>query len=203
VQLRHASPWIRKSFHLALALGGLGIFAISFLDSTFLSFPFLTDVLVVEATIHKREWTPYYVLSATLGSLFGCLVLYYLARRGGEAFFKRRARRFGNRVHGWVRNHAFWSMAVPATLPPPFPFEVFTIAEGAFGAPLSKFIFGVLLGRGVRFGVEAALALEFGAKVNRFLYRHQMAFVVVFIALGAALGLAYWLHYRHKPERAG
>ncbi len=36
-------------------------------------------------TQHKA-WMPYYAAMATLGSVAGCYVIYYLAEKGGEAF---------------------------------------------------------------------------------------------------------------------
>lgn len=194
--LRSAPKWIRTLFHIAAAYGGIGIFVIAFLDSTILSFPFITDLLVVAASTRKPEWMPYYSLSATIGSTLGCLSLYYAAKKGGQAFFKRHARRFGERVHGWVEKHAFWSMFIPALMPPPFPFEVFTIAEGVFAAPLSRFLLGVLLGRGARFFLEGLLGLRYGRSINRFFFQHETGTVVFFIAAAVVFAAGYFIFQR-------
>lgn len=200
LQVRHASNWVRWIFHAAAAFGGLGIFALSFLDSTFLSFPFLVDVLIIHASITNPKIMPLYVASATVGSLGGCLALYYLARKGGEAFFKRHAHRFGSQAQGIVKKHALWGMAIPALMPPPFPFEVFTVASGAFGAPLPQFIAGVLIGRAVRFSVDGLLALKYGRQISRFVFRHQDGLAITFIAM-AVVGAVGVFVYSKISER--
>ena len=197
--LRSAPKWIRTLFHIAAVYGGIGIFVIAFLDSTILSFPFITDLLVVVSSTRNHEWMPWYALSATIGSTLGCLSLYFAARKGGDTFFKRHAKAFGTRVRPWVKKHAFWSMFIPALLPPPFPFEVFTIAEGVFGAPLSRFLLGVLLGRGARFFLEGLLGLRYGRSINRFFFQHQTGTIIFFI-VASILFVAGYLIYRRAAS---
>src|SRR5918992_5200733 len=75
---------------VAISLGGPGLFLIAFLDSSFLSFPEVNDLLIIWLTTQNPERMPYYALMTTLGSIGGCLALYTLARKGGEAFLRRR-----------------------------------------------------------------------------------------------------------------
>src|SRR5687767_11923842 len=77
---------------VATALGGPGLFAIAFLDSSFISLPQINDLLVVVMVLQNPAWMPYYALMATLGSIAGCYAIYYLAERGGEAFVRKRLR---------------------------------------------------------------------------------------------------------------
>ena len=75
---------------LALQLGGPGLAIIAFFDSSFLSLPEVSDVLIVVLTIqHPARWL-YYAAMTTLGSVCGCYALYALARKGGEAALRRR-----------------------------------------------------------------------------------------------------------------
>ena len=76
---------------VALVMGGPGLFLIAFLDSSFLSFPQVVDLLMMGLVTHHKERLLYYALMPTLGSLGGCLVLYFIARKGGETFLRRRA----------------------------------------------------------------------------------------------------------------
>jgi len=39
----------------------------------------------------------YYVLMAATGSVLGCVVLYYVARKGGEAFLAKRVKAITSR----------------------------------------------------------------------------------------------------------
>src|SRR6266550_3231854 len=74
----------------ALALGGPGLFLIALLDSSFLSFPEVVDLLIILFVTRHKERMIYYALLATLGSMAGCFMLYLLGRKGGEAFLRRR-----------------------------------------------------------------------------------------------------------------
>ena len=75
---------------LALSLGGPGLFFVAFLDSSFLSLPEINDLLVILLVIRHKERMAYYALMATLGSITGCFVLYYLGRKGGDALLRKR-----------------------------------------------------------------------------------------------------------------
>src|SRR3954462_4525044 len=66
----------------ALALGGPGLFLIAVLDSSFLSFPEVVDLLIVVYVTHHKECMVYYATLATLGSIAGCFLLYWVGRRG-------------------------------------------------------------------------------------------------------------------------
>src|SRR5687767_15522269 len=75
---------------LGETLGGPGLFLIAFLDSSFLSFPNVVDLLIIaDVTRHESRWL-YYALLATLGSIAGSFALYSFARRGGDAFLRKR-----------------------------------------------------------------------------------------------------------------
>ena len=68
----------------ASELGGVGLFIIALLDSSFLSFPQVNDLLIIVLSTKYPARMPYYAGMTTLGSLIGCFMLYGVARRGGE-----------------------------------------------------------------------------------------------------------------------
>src|SRR5580704_3789955 len=145
--------------HIA-SLGAFGLFTIAFLDSSFLSFPFIMDLLVISVTALRKDLMPWYAGMTTLGSLAGCLLLYFLARKGGEAFFRRKAGKLSRYVQKWVESHAFLSVFIGALLPPPFPFSPIVVAEGLCQIPLRTFIAGIVLGRSIRYFGDGFLALR-------------------------------------------
>ena len=51
--------------HLVATLGGVGLFAVAFLDSSVLSFPIVTDLLVIEESVQNHARMPYYAAMAT------------------------------------------------------------------------------------------------------------------------------------------
>ena len=74
------TAWIEA---FALSVGGPGLFIIAFLDSSFLSFPEVNDLLIVLMVINHPERMVFYATMATLGSVAGCWVIYSLAKKGG------------------------------------------------------------------------------------------------------------------------
>ena len=74
----------------ALGLGGLGLFAVAFVDSSFLTLPEINDVLIVVLVTRHPGRLVYYAAMQALGSVAGSFVLYWLARKGGEAFLRKR-----------------------------------------------------------------------------------------------------------------
>jgi len=116
---------------LALALGGPGLFLLSFLDSSFLSFPEVTDILIIVLVTKHPERFLWYTALPTLGSILGCYVLYALAYRGGEAFMRKRMKeRHVERAFAVFRKYGLFAVSIPSILPPPVPFKIFVIAAG-------------------------------------------------------------------------
>ena len=70
---------------LASKLGGIGLFVVALFDSSVISLPEINDLLLVLMVTQNRELMLYYAGMATLGSMSGCLLLYFVGRKGGEA----------------------------------------------------------------------------------------------------------------------
>jgi membrane protein YqaA with SNARE-associated domain len=171
---------------LVMAFGGGGLFVVTFFDSSLLSFPFFPDAVLIELCIANHARMPYYAAMAALGSLSGCLVLYFLAKKGGEAFFRKHAAGKAEKIKQWVDNNGFLSAFIPAVLPPPFPFKPFILAEGVFQVPPRTFILGIVLGRALRYGGEGILAVRYGDAALDYLKSHGGSFalaVLVFTLL--------------------
>jgi len=191
-------PWLQR---LVASLGGIGLFVVAFLDSSVLSFPIVTDLLVIEQSIHRPAAMIYYSAMATIGSLAGCIWLYLLAKKGGEAFFRKRAGASADRIRGWVSRNAFLSAFIPALLPPPLPFKAFILAEGVFQVPLRTFIIALLLGRGLRYFGEGLLAVRFGAAATEMLLTHGRAALMIALAAILLVYLAARAFARTSPSQ--
>jgi membrane protein YqaA with SNARE-associated domain len=154
--------WIQ---HLVATLGGAGLFAVAFLDSSVLSFPIVTDLLVIEESVQNHARMPYYAAMATLGSLSGCIWLYLIAKKSGEALYRRKSGALAERIRGWVK--------------------AFVLAEGVFQVPLRTFVIALLLGRGLRYFAEGILAVRYGDQATTFLIAHgkMTGFVTVGVVL--------------------
>ena len=180
----------------ASSLGGPGLFLVAFLDSSFLSLPEINDVLVVLMVTRNEELMPYYAAMATLGSITGCLVLYVLGRKGGEAILQKRFS--GPRVEkamGLFRRFGVLAIIVPALLPPPAPFKVFVLLSGVTRVPWPRFCGAVAVGRGVRYFGEGLLAVRYGDEAVELL-RANGPLVSLVLAVVVLLGVGTYILMR-------
>lgn len=185
----------------ALALGGPGLFLIAFLDSSFLSFPQVVDLLLMGLVIRHKERMLYYALLPTLGSIAGCFVLYLVARKGGEAFLRKRFHGpHIDRALGLFQKYGLLAVAVPSILPPPMPFKIFVFAAGVAGVRPLEFLIAVAVGRSVRYFGEGLLAVWYGEQAIAFLKANAQTVAMVLSAAVFVLGLLWiWLHNRKAP----
>jgi membrane protein YqaA with SNARE-associated domain len=167
----HLPHWLQA---IVASTGGLGLFLIAFLDSSFLTFPVINDLLLIDLSIRYPARMPYYAAMATLGSIGGCVVLYYIARKGGEAMFHKHAGPRARHIHAWINRNGFVSILVTALLPPPTPFKVFVVAAGALEMPVLRFVLGLLAARAIRYFGEGFLAIRYGDQAGNFLLTHKL-----------------------------
>jgi membrane protein YqaA with SNARE-associated domain len=186
---------------LALALGGPGLFLIALLDSSFLSFPEVVDLLLILFVTQHKERMLYYALLATLGSMAGCFMLYLVGRKGGEAFLRRRFKdSHVDRTLTIFQKYGLLSLAVPSLLPPPFPFKPFVLVAGVARVRPFDFLVAIGVGRGVRYFGEGLLALWYGERAAVFLKNHARELSLGFAALVLVAGLG-WIWYRRRTGR--
>jgi membrane protein YqaA with SNARE-associated domain len=157
--------WIQA---FALGLGAPGLFIVAFLDSSILSLPEVNDLLLVFMVTQHKARMPLYAAASTLGSVAGCLFLYYIGRRGGHALVKRRFQ--SNAVDhalAAVQRYGVMAVIVPSLLPPPAPFKIFVLLAGIAGISATRFSVAVAIGRGARYFGEGLLALWYGVHCRR------------------------------------
>ena len=194
------SGWKQRVVAFASGLGAPGLFLISFLDSSVLSFPIINDLLLIELSMRNPARMPLYALMAASGSVLGCVLLYFLARLGGEAYFHRKAGARAIAIRHWVERNGFGGMLVAALLPPPTPFKVFVFAAGVFEAPLFGFASAITLARLFRYFGVGYLAVRYGADAMPYLVAHKLQVAVLVIGLVAvSYALSRWI-LRHRPH---
>ena len=196
------SGWKQKIVAFAGVLGAPGLFLISFLDSSVLTFPVINDLLLIELSIEHPYRMPVYAFMATLGSVLGCVLLYYIAEKGGEAYFHRKAGHRAHAVRHWVEKNGFLGMLIAALLPPPTPFKVFVFAGGVFEVPLVSFVSAITLARAIRYFGIGYLAIRFGNNALPFLREHKLqvtAGVVALVLLSYAASRLILRKRHHEP----
>jgi len=180
-------------------LGGPGLALIALLDSSFLSFPQVNDVLVVVLSTRQPDWMLWYATTTTLGSVLGCLLLHVVAARGGAAVLQRG---FSDATLDQVRHithrYGMAGVIVPAMLPPPTPFKLCVVMAGLSGMPASRLALSVATGRGLRYLIAGWLAVRYGERAWAVLQEHVTAVGVV-VLLSVPVGLALWVLMRRRP----
>lgn len=187
-------------------MGGPGLALIAFLDSSFLSLPEVNDVLIVVLVLKDPELWLYYSALTTVGSVAGCYSLFLLARRGGEAFLRRRfsSERLDQRL-AVFRRYGLLAVVVPSILPPPTPFKIFVLLAGVSGVRRSSFLAAVAIGRGFRYGSEAFLTYLYGEQARTFIDQNlsTVSYVLAGTVLAIGLGAIVWRRVgrrRMKPQ---
>ena len=194
------SGWKQKVVAFASGLGAPGLFLISFLDSSVLTFPIINDLLLIELSIEHPARMPLYALMAALGSVLGCVLLFFIAEKGGEALFHKHAGPRAHAIRHWVVQNGFWGILVAALLPPPTPFKVFVVAAGVFEVRLASFTAAISLARLIRYFGIGFLAIRYGNDALPFLKQHKWSVALAVIVVGAvSYGLSR-LILRHRPH---
>jgi len=171
------------------ALGGVGVLLSAFIDSSFVPLPLVTDLLLMELSSRHPLRMPYYAAMAAIGSLAGCIWIYWLARKGGQAYYRKTQGHPPGRIRKYIQDYPMASVFLPAVAPFPVPFKPFVIAQGVFQVPFATFVIGTLLGRGSLFFIEAFLGARYGTAAKQFLLDQKWAS----LALAAGLVLVFFL----------
>ena len=180
--MKRLAAWIEA---YAVVWGGPGLFVIGYLDSSFLSFPEVNDLLVMGMAMHHPGRLVYYSLMATLGSLLGCLTLYYIARAGGEAFVRKRFKEHHvDRALVLAQKYGLLIVIVPALLPPPMPFKIFILIAGVAEIPFVQFTVAVFVARFIRYFGQGLLAVWYGEAAFAFL-RANAARIGILLSIAA------------------
>lgn len=154
--------------HLIL-YGGWGLFAISFLDSTFIPFPLVNDLLLMHLSTKSPGATPFYVVGCTAGSILGAYVLYALGASGGKFFQKHFSPDKMGGAEQWLSRNDFATVLVISLLPAPAPFKLFLVSAGVLRMNRVRYGAALVVGRGARFAAEGWLAALYGARAEAYL----------------------------------
>lgn len=170
---------------LLLPLGGQGLFVAAALDSSFVPLPEGVDLWLITLSVLRPARMPYYIVLATLGSLLGCCVLYFVARWSEETFVESNPKYKGlPRIQRWVEKYEFLALLVGSVLPPPTPFKLVVIAAGLVKGRFLKFLLALLIGRSVRYAAEGILAVHYGNRVwSSLLHIGPLLFGLILIAI--------------------
>jgi Uncharacterized membrane-associated protein len=184
-------------YAIAAKLGGIGLVLVGLFDSSFLFMPLGNDLLMLGLTANHHARLLYYAAMATAGSLAGCFITDWIARKGGEEGLQKMLPR--NRIEYLkkrVRNNTGWPIALAAILPPPFPFTAVVAGAAALQYPRRKLLLILGVMRYIRFAGIGILSIFFGRQIldisqHPFVEYSVLGLVVLAIA-GSAVSIFKW-----------
>jgi membrane protein YqaA with SNARE-associated domain len=172
---------LAKVSQYLVTFGAFGVFAVALLDSTFVPMPGGADAVTLLLSNARPAWWPIYAAAATLGSVAGCVVLYYISRRAGRSALSRFSESKQTRVKELIERYDVLSVLVASLLPPPFPFKVFVISAGVFRFSVLRFAIAIAAGRALRFALEGYLAARYGERAKD-IFTHYYPYVALALA---------------------
>jgi len=189
---------------LALTLqswGPGGAFLLAVLDSAGVPLPAGVDALVVlvAATNPDLAWAT--AAWSVVGSAIGCMILYSLARKGGQVYLDRhsispRARKF----RAWFAEYGLVTVFIPMLVPIPMPVKVFVLSAGALGVRPRSFMAVVVTARIPRYFALAYLGKQLGEHSLDWLKTHAWHMAGFSMLLLAALFLLVRITRRGRVE---
>jgi membrane protein YqaA with SNARE-associated domain len=195
VLLLSIGPWLER-------LGGLGLILLGLADNSVVPMPGSMDALTIVLSAHQKNWWPYYAAMATVGGMVGGYVTYGLGVKSGEqALEKKVSKKKAERVYKLFERYGFWSLFVPALLPPPVPFSPFLMVAGALKYPKKYFLIAVGTARAIRYGLLAWLGSMYSKQIFGFFHEYYKPILWIVIALAVLGGLAAaWWTWKRKSE---
>src|SRR5258708_36526489 len=143
------------------------------------------DAMVVLVSALDSSQAYWAAASAIVGSIAGSMVLFYIARKGGEAYLLRyTASGRGAKLRAWFLEYGLLTGFRPAVVPViPMPLKIFILSAGApVARPLT---FGLVLAaaRIPRYSFLAWLATKLGKDSLPYLRHHIWELVGLAVAL--------------------
>lgn len=173
------------------AWGASGLFLVSLLDGVGVPMPGGVDVLIIFLAT-KGKWSVLQLAcTAVVGSTFGNLLLFALARRGGQVFLDKRtqspsARKFRN----WFHHYGLVTVFVAALVPLPImPMKIFVLCAGALGEPVGAFVRTFVTARIIRYTALAYIGDRMGDNALPYIGAHAWELTGFAVALFVALYL--------------
>lgn len=181
--------WSQETF---LPFGVAGLFAVAFIESSF--FPIPPDLLLIPLALLNPNLALFYAAVATIGSVLGALLGYYIGLKGGRPVMKKL---FGEKktqhVENYYRKYGDWAIGIAAFTP--IPYKVFTIASGVFRHSIRNLVIISIIGRGARFFLVAGIIALWGEQILALLSNY---FEIATVGITAVAIAAYLLYKKLK-----
>ncbi len=157
------------------------------------------DALVVTLAAIDHSQAYWAAAAAIVGSVAGSLFLFFLARKGGEAYLHRHTLSSrGQNLRAWFLEYGLLTVFVPAFVPViPMPVKIFILSAGALGVSPMRFLIVMTAARIPRYFFLAWLGTRLGADTWPYLRHHLWEFILLASVMFVILYFVItWLHNR-------
>ena len=150
------------------------------------------DAFIVLVAIVNRSQAYLAAATAILGSLVGSLILFLIARKGGEEYHRRHTSSArGSKLRAWFDEYGLLTVFVPAIVPIiPLPLKIFIISAGALEESPVTFSLVLLAARIPRYLFLAWLGSRLGNDTLPYLRHHIWELILLASTLFVLLYLA-------------
>jgi membrane protein YqaA with SNARE-associated domain len=189
----------------------VGLFLAAFADGFILPLPGGVDFLLILLAATTPGAAYLLALAAVVGSTLGNIVLFWLARRGGEAYIQKRTlSKSGARIRAWFQHYGLLTVFICALVPlPGAPLKLTVLCAGALGAGPRGFVATFLGARIGRYSMLAALGA--GMRDGAWAYLNAQKWQLVGFAVALAVFLTVLIRIAdarrvrrlHRPAPSG
>jgi len=158
------------------------------------------DALLITISIVDPKQAYLGAVCAIGGSLAGSLILFSIARKGGQALLsKYTSTGRGLQLRTWFEKYGLITVFIPAISPIPMPMKIPVFCAGGLGVRWSYFIGVVLTARIIRYFALAYLGIRYGQQTIPFLRAHwQVVLAVVLVLAVTTITLLRLAQQRHR-----
>lgn len=190
---------------LLLVWGIPGLFAFALLDGAGLPLPGGLDVALIFLATQMPDRIYALAATAVVGSSIGVLILFSLARKGGELYLSRHTMsKTGQRFRRWFQHYGLLTVFIVALVPlPVMPMKIFVLCAGALGSPRRAFLAVFVFARVIRYVALANLGKRMGDHAWTYLRANKWYLALISVALFAVLYALVKIADRRRLSRPG
>ncbi len=182
------------------------MFLLAILDSGGIPLVGGVDALVVVLAALDHSEAYWGAGAAIAGSVAGSLALFYVARKGGEAYLQRyTSSGRGAKLRAWFLEYGLLTVFVPAFVPViPLPLKVFVLSAGALGVRPRTFAVVLTAARIPRYLFLAWLGTRLGKETLPYLRHHIGELILLavglFVVLYVGIRVVHGLRLRKRDS---
>ena len=161
------------------------------------------DVLIILIAVADHGQAYWAAGAAMAGSIIGCVLLFFIARKGGEAYLRRHTiTRREARFRAWFHEYGLLTVFVPAFVPIPLPLKIFIVSAGALKESPLSFTIVMFAARIPRYLFLAWLGTRLGAETMPYLRHHAWEFGLLAAALFGILYLVISIVHKRNLTKS-